>query len=255
MAKDLYDIGEIPPLGEVPRRMLAQLIRPERFGEPEKAFQIEEVTIPELGPHDALVLVMAAGINYNNVWAARGTPVDVIAMRQKAGEPYDFHIGGSDCSGIVYAVGSEVEGIEVGDEVITHPGYWDAADPWIQAGKDPMIAPSARIWGYDTNFGSDLDPAVVADFNKFTYAEITRDRRRQLHLLGARPWGIAQHRAPVYIGDDDTDEDAFASAGPERLLSIRVGTKRPSKAQYRLKRQLDMDHLLKVLIELRKRPN
>jgi trehalose 6-phosphate phosphatase len=58
----------------------------------------------------------------------------------------------------------------------------------------------------------------------------------------------------IYIGDDDTDEDAFASAGPERLLSIRVGTKRPSKAQYRLKRQMDIDHLLKVLIELRKRP-
>jgi trehalose 6-phosphate phosphatase len=58
----------------------------------------------------------------------------------------------------------------------------------------------------------------------------------------------------IYIGDDDTDEDAFASAGPERLLSIRVGTKRPSIAQYRLKRQADIDHLLRVLIELRKRP-
>ncbi len=59
----------------------------------------------------------------------------------------------------------------------------------------------------------------------------------------------------IYIGDDDTDEDAFASAGPERLLSIRVGMKRPSIAQYRLKRQGEIDDLLKVLIELRKRPN
>jgi trehalose 6-phosphate phosphatase len=58
----------------------------------------------------------------------------------------------------------------------------------------------------------------------------------------------------IYIGDDDTDEDAFASAGPERLLSIRVGTRKPSKAQYRLRRQLDIDLLLKVLIELRKKP-
>ena len=58
----------------------------------------------------------------------------------------------------------------------------------------------------------------------------------------------------IYIGDDDTDEDAFASAGPERLLSIRVGTMKPSKAQYRLRRQLDIDRLLKVLIELRKKP-
>jgi len=42
----------------------------------------------------------------------------------------------------------------VGDEVVTHHGWWDPADPWIMAGKDPMIAPSASIWGYNTNFGS-----------------------------------------------------------------------------------------------------
>ena len=29
----------------------------------------------------------------------------------------------------------------------------------------------------------------------------------------------------LYIGDDDTDEDAFTSAPPERLLAIRVGTR------------------------------
>ena len=54
----------------------------------------------------------------------------------------------------------------------------------------------------------------------------------------------------IYIGDDDTDEDAFASAGPERLLSIRVGTKRPSIAQYRLKSQSDIDDLMKLLVDL-----
>jgi hypothetical protein len=38
---------------------------------------------------------MAAGINLNNVWAARGLPIDVIGVRQRAGEPWDFHVGGS----------------------------------------------------------------------------------------------------------------------------------------------------------------
>jgi trehalose 6-phosphate phosphatase len=56
----------------------------------------------------------------------------------------------------------------------------------------------------------------------------------------------------IYVGDDDTDEDAFASAEPERLLSIRVGTKRPSIAQYRLKSQSDIDDLMQLLVELRK---
>jgi crotonyl-CoA carboxylase/reductase len=144
----------LPPPGEVPRTMLAQVVRQDRFADPRQAFQVEEVEVPPLGDDDVLIAVMAAGVNYNNVWAARGIPIDVIAMRQRAGEPYDFHVGGSDCSGIVYAKGANVANVEIGDEVITHPGYWDAGDPWIARGGDPMIAPSAAIWGYDTNFGS-----------------------------------------------------------------------------------------------------
>jgi trehalose 6-phosphate phosphatase len=55
----------------------------------------------------------------------------------------------------------------------------------------------------------------------------------------------------LYIGDDDTDEDAFASAPPDRLLAIRVGTKRISAARYRLPRQAQIDRLLRTLLALR----
>ena len=147
-------LGSLPPIGEVPQKMLAQVIRQERFGDPRTAFQIEEIDVPPLQPHEVLIAVMAAGINYNNVWAARGLPIDIIAMRQRRGEPYDFHIGGSDVAGIVYAVGAAVAEVAIGDEVVVHHGHWDLDDPWVQAGKDPMLAPSAGIWGYDTNFGS-----------------------------------------------------------------------------------------------------
>ncbi|GAA2623664.1 crotonyl-CoA carboxylase/reductase [Streptomyces vastus] len=147
-------IGELPPLGDVPQTMTASVVRQDRFGDPATAFRQETVPVPKIGPDEVLIAVMAAGVNYNNVWAARGYPVDQIATRQRRGETEDFHIGGSDLSGIVYAVGSHVENIAVGDHIVTHPGYWDADDPWIAAGRDPMIAPSARIWGYDTNYGS-----------------------------------------------------------------------------------------------------
>jgi crotonyl-CoA carboxylase/reductase len=134
--------------------MTAMVVRQDRYGDPARAFVQEQVEVPPIGPREVLVAVMAAGVNYNNVWAARGQPVDVIGLRQRQGEPYDFHVGGSDASGIVYAVGAQVTDVSVGDEVIVHPGYWDESDPWVLAGEDPMIAPSARIWGYDTNFGS-----------------------------------------------------------------------------------------------------
>ena len=152
--KEIYEIGEHPPIGRVPPKMYAQVIRRERFGQPAQAFAREQVPVPEIGPDEALVYVMAAGINYNNVWAALGVPVDVIRVHAQLGDDSDFHIGGSDASGIVYAVGDEVTNVKVGDRVVVHCGVWDRNDAFIKAGGDPIVAPSAKIWGYETNWGS-----------------------------------------------------------------------------------------------------
>ncbi len=148
------EVGTLPPVGQVPETMHAQVVRPDRYGDPQTAFAPETVPTPGIAADEVLIGVMAAGVNYNNVWAARGYPVDQVAVRQRRGEAEDFHIGGSDASGIVYAVGDAVTDWQVGDHVVVHPGVWDADDPWIAAGRDPMIAPSAKIWGYDTNYGS-----------------------------------------------------------------------------------------------------
>jgi crotonyl-CoA carboxylase/reductase len=75
--KDLYEMGEMPPMGYVPKQMHAWVLRRERHGEPDKALQLEVVDVPEIDSHDVLVLVMAAGVNYNGVWACLGQPVSV----------------------------------------------------------------------------------------------------------------------------------------------------------------------------------
>jgi crotonyl-CoA carboxylase/reductase len=152
--RDLYDIGHVPPVGHVPHQMYAQVIRPDRFGEPKTAFQVEKVPVPELAPDEVLVCVMAAGINYNNVWAARGVPIDVVKVHAKSGDTTGFHVGGSDASGVVYAVGRDVTTHAVGDEVVIHCGVWNRDDPVVKAGQDPMFASSFQIWGYETNWGS-----------------------------------------------------------------------------------------------------
>ncbi|MEU0009492.1 crotonyl-CoA carboxylase/reductase [Streptomyces sp. NPDC006314] len=152
--KDLYDIGELPPLGEVPSHMHAALIRPERYGEPARAIATEVVPVPAVAPGKVLVLVMAAGVNYNNVWASLGSPVDVVAARRKAGHPEDFHIGGSDGSGIVWAVGEGVKQVKVGDQVVIAPVVWDETAADIRLGADPMTSTSALAMGYESNYGS-----------------------------------------------------------------------------------------------------
>ncbi|MEX0742823.1 MAG: crotonyl-CoA carboxylase/reductase, partial [Actinomycetota bacterium] len=141
-------------MGEVPERMHAQLVRPERFGEPKDSIRDEVVAVPEIGPDEALVMVMAAGVNFNNVWAARGVPVDVTKTQARWGEPTDFHIVGSDAAGVVWAVGERVSNVQVGDPVVVHAGQWDLQDPWVIAGNDPGLSASFRVWGYDTCWGS-----------------------------------------------------------------------------------------------------
>jgi crotonyl-CoA carboxylase/reductase len=162
--------------------MYAWTVRAERFGEPTKAWQVEVIDVPEPADDEAIVYVMAAGVNYNNVWAGLGVPINVIAARNKAGEPEDFHIGGSDASGIVYKVGKDVANLKVGDEVVIHCGAWDRNDPLVLSGEDPMYASSFRIWGYETNWGS---------FAQFT--------RVQAHQCVPRPQHLSWEQSAAYM--------------------------------------------------------
>src|SRR5690349_9403272 len=134
--------------GELPKTMAAWVIRAEREGEPTEAFQLEEMEVPEPGAFEVIVRVMAAGVNFNNVWAALGKPISVFRYRKE-----DHHIGGSDASGIVWKVGEGVTRWKPGDEVVVHCNQASYEDPEVH-GLDPLAAPSQRIWGYETTWGS-----------------------------------------------------------------------------------------------------
>ena len=148
LVKDLYEVGEIPPQFHVPKTMYAWAIRKERHGRPKSAMQVEVVPTPVIGEDEVLVLVMAAGVNYNGVWAALGEPVSVLDMHK---QPY--HVTGSDAAGIVWAFGSKVKRWKPGDEVVVHCNQDDGDDEECNGG-DPMFSPSQRIWGYETPDGA-----------------------------------------------------------------------------------------------------
>lgn len=146
--KDLYDVGEIPPIGHVPAKMHAWVIRRERQGPPEESMLQEVVDVPDIESDEVLILVMAAGVNYNGVWAGLGIPMSVFDVH-KAG----YHIAGSDAAGIVYKIGRRVKRFKVGDEVVVHCNQDDGDDEECNGG-DPMNSPSQKIWGYETPDGS-----------------------------------------------------------------------------------------------------
>jgi len=110
---------------------------------------------------------MAAGVNYNGVWASLGVPLSVFDVHKS-----DYHIAGSDASGIVWAVGSKVTRWKIGDEVVVHCNQDDGDDEECNGG-DPMFSPSQRIWGYETPDGS---------FAQFTRVQSQQVMERPRHL-------------------------------------------------------------------------
>src|SRR4029079_11578126 len=119
--------------------------------EPKDAFQLEEIELPEPGAFEVIVRVMAAGVNFNNVWASLGKPVSVFNYGDHP--QWGHHIGGSDASGVVWKVGEGVTRWKPGDEVGIHCNQASYEDPEVH-GLDPLAAPSQQIWGYETTWGS-----------------------------------------------------------------------------------------------------
>jgi crotonyl-CoA carboxylase/reductase len=129
--------------------MDAWVIREDRHGEPSRAMRLESVPVPKLGLSEVLIQVMAAGVNYNGVWICLGQPVPL--SRLKTG--YDFHITGSDASGVVVAVGDGVRTWKPGDEVVVHCNT-SCGQCTTCNGFDPLACEEQKIWGYETNWGA-----------------------------------------------------------------------------------------------------
>ena len=122
--------------GTLPETMSAWVIREEREGEPRDAFQLEEIEVPEPGAFEVIVRVMAAGVNYNNVWAALGEPVGV--WRYGDHPEYGHHIGGSDASG------RRLEGRSGGHPLEARRRGHRALQPGLLRGSRGARAGSAR---------------------------------------------------------------------------------------------------------------
>jgi crotonyl-CoA carboxylase/reductase len=186
MAVDMSEVNTLQAeLGTLPETMAAWVVRPEREGKPTDAFQLEEIEVPQPGPFEVIVRVMAAGVNFNNVWAALGKPVSVFGYGDHP--EHGHHIGGSDAAGIVWKVGEGVTRWKPGDEVVMHPLQASYEDVEVH-GLDPLAAPSLTAWGYETTWGS------FAQFTK-VQAQQLLPRPQSLSWAEASTYGLAYFTA------------------------------------------------------------
>ena len=81
--------------------------------------KIEERPVPEPGPGEVRVKVVAAALNHLDTWVRRGIP----------GFKFPLPITpGCDGAGVIDALGEGVEGAAVGDEVVLAPGIGHPMD-------------------------------------------------------------------------------------------------------------------------------
>ncbi|MGZ5401454.1 MAG: crotonyl-CoA carboxylase/reductase, partial [Nocardioides sp.] len=59
--------------------------RSTREKDPRTSLHVDEVALPELGPGEALVGVMASAINYNTVWTSIFEPVSTFSFLERYG--------------------------------------------------------------------------------------------------------------------------------------------------------------------------
>lgn len=140
---------------------------PTKEKDPRKSIHVDDVPLPELGPGEAYVAVMASAINYNTVWTSIFEPVSTFGFLERYGrmsplsKKHDlpYHIVGSDLSGVVLKTGPGVHNWKPGDRVVAHCLSVELESP--DGHNDTMLDPEQRIWGFETNFGGLAEVALV----------------------------------------------------------------------------------------------
>jgi len=138
-----------------------------REKDPRASLHVDEVALPELGPGEAFVAVMASAINYNTVWTSIFEPVSTFGFLERYGRlsplthrhDLPYHVVGSDLAGVVLATGPGVTKWKPGDRVVAHCLSVELED--ADGHGDTMLDPQQRIWGFETNFGGLADVAMV----------------------------------------------------------------------------------------------
>ncbi|NYD41284.1 crotonyl-CoA carboxylase/reductase [Nocardioides panaciterrulae] len=140
---------------------------PTKDKDPRRSLHVEDVPLPELGPGEAYVAVMASAINYNTVWTSIFEPVSTFGFLERYGRlsplaarhDLPYHVVGSDLSGVVLKTGPGVHSWQPGTEVVAHCLSVELEHP--DGHNDTMLDPEQRIWGFETNFGGLAHIALV----------------------------------------------------------------------------------------------
>jgi NADPH:quinone reductase-like Zn-dependent oxidoreductase len=166
-----------------------------------EVLQYTDIPDPEPGPYEVLIQVKAAGANFNDVWARRGMPGMKVIFP---------HVSGSDAAGVVAALGSEVSGtgfgsspLQVGDEVVVHPGLSCRTCDFCVTGQE-FFCRQFRIWGFQSgpNDGGHSEYVTLPAVNALPKpANLSFEEAASMPLVLETAWRMLVTRAKIQPGE------------------------------------------------------
>lgn len=200
--------------------------------DPRRSLHVGQVPTPRPGPGEALVAVMAAGLNHNTVWSAIFEPdpgftyLDRYALRGGPAEAHaiEHHVLGSDAAGVVLEVGPGPSRYQPGDEVTVCPTYLD--DREVSIVDDAMTDPGLKAWGFETNFGALAEFALVKTAQLLPKPRhLSWEEAASLQLVSATCYRmlVGDHGARMRQGDIVLVWGAAGGLGSMALQYVRNG--------------------------------
>jgi alcohol dehydrogenase len=166
-----------------------------------EVLQYTDIPDPRPGPYEVLIQVKAAGANFNDVWARRGMPGMKVIFP---------HVSGSDVAGVVAELGSEVSGsgfgsspLQVGDEVVVHPGLSCRTCDFCVTGQE-FFCRQFRIWGFQSgpNDGGHSEYVTMPAVNVLPKpANLSFEEAASMPLVLETAWRMLVTRAKIQPGE------------------------------------------------------
>jgi trehalose 6-phosphate phosphatase len=156
-------------------------------------------------------------------WAAAG--LHGLQLRHADGERRDFAVAPAQQArmrDVAHTLAARFDGVQLEDKHAAIALHCRRAPAQLPALHEAAIAVMTHLPGYELQPGN-----LVLEFKPTGMDK----GRAVLELLQHAPF---VDRQPVYLGDDLTDEHAFASINSRHGLSVRIGTREPSLADFTL---------------------
>ena len=162
----------------------------EKHGGPE-VLKYTEAPEPQLGARDVLVRVKACALNHLDLWVRGGLPGVPIPLP---------HIPGSDISGQVAKVGSEVKRVSPGQKVLLAPGVGCGRCAMCLAGQDNKCPEFSNL-GY-IHDGGCAEFVRCPEVNCFPYPEkLNWEQAAAVPLVFQTAWHMLIGRAQLRPGE------------------------------------------------------